>query len=145
MNFKEWLIKESGHFRMRQPTNINVLYHGRSAMLKNVQMVDPRFEFMDIPQPKFEKDDPRSKMVQGRKFMGQFTFSLPLVDPDGQRVIRWIVVPRKGPQDMLGGSSPAYIASEPEGVRAPLDWADHANIMDDETLIKPTYGGNVAV
>jgi len=143
MRFKEWLQNEAGHFMLANPANIWVLYHGRPAMLQGVTMVDPRFEFMNVPNPTFDLDDPRARMAQGRKFLGQFTFSLPVVDPEGKRIIRWIVVPREN-GTMLGGGQKAHIAASPEGVKAPLDWADHADIMDDSGAIPATYGGNVA-
>lgn len=144
MGFKYWLFNEAGHFTMAQPSDLTVLYHGHPVIVRGVTLVDPRFEFMNVPMPKFEPEDPRRKMTYGKKFLGQFTFSLPVVDPDGKRINRWIVVPRKE-GIMFGSTTKAYIASKPEGIQAPLDWADHADIMDDNGKVPVTYGGNVAI
>lgn len=141
MQFKEWLMNEAGHFMMSHPTDLWVIYHGKPTMRKGVTMVDPRFEFMDVPLPALAQDS--KFLISSKKFLGQYTFSLPVIDPSGKKVVRWIVVPRKENQ-MLGGGDKAFVSSQPEGVEAPLDWANHADIMDDSGgRVAVTYGGNV--
>lgn len=144
MKFKEWLINESGHFMMAHPVNITVLYHGKPVLFKGVSMIDPNLEDIDIPMPKFKPEDPKSKYTHSKKFLGQFTFSLPLVDSEGKRISQWLVVPRIDGM-MFGSTSKAYVSSKPEGIQVPLNWGDAADIMDDSGRISATYGGNVAI
>lgn len=122
MRFKEWIIIESGHFRLSEPQDLYVMFKGKPEFARDIDMIDPRFEFMDM---KIKDNTGESK-----KFLGQSTFSLPLVNQQGS-IERWIVVPRDDKKmQMLGGGEPAFLSSYPKGIKAPINWAEYAQLIN---------------
>lgn len=114
MNFKEWLMQEAGHLVMHgPPQSIMVMLHGQPSLFHDVSMIDPRFELNDIPHPRGQS-----------KFLGDSEYSLPLVKPTGQ--VYGYIVSKRG--SMMSGVG--FMNPRPQGVVAPINWADHAIIIN---------------
>lgn len=118
MRFKEWVrFHESGHIIFDKPQTITVMSHGKPTPLQGVTMIDPRFEYHNIPPP------PESKS-RSPKFLGDVDFSLPLVGPQGN-VTMYIVSHRHGMMTGDGATS-----MRPEGFVVPdIHWADKAEFV----------------
>lgn len=137
MRFREFLITEAGQIRLHRPESFGVKVHGKVRMINGAEIVDPRFERMNVPNP------PEST-AKTKKFMGDLPFSLPIYDQSGRQT--GYIVSRER-MAMLGGSG--ELSAEPVGVIAPDNWADQCCILDPnmEYLYDPevtsTVGGNV--
>lgn len=136
MRFIEFLISEAGQIRLHRPESFGVKIHGKVRMINGAEIVDPRFERMNVPNP------PEST-AKTKKFMGDLPFSLPIFDQSGRQT-GYIV--SKERMAMLGGSG--ELSSEPVGVVAPDNWGDQCCILDPnmEYLYDPevtaTHGGS---
>jgi hypothetical protein len=120
MRFKDWyMLSEAGHTIFQGgPQNIIVMFQGKPTPFQNVKMIDPRFELASVPKP------PSSPNKKSAKFLGEIDFALPLVGPQGN-VTQWINSKR---DNMLYGTGTRSF--EPAGVQIPLNWANHAQIID---------------
>lgn len=139
MRFKDWfLLNEAGHTTIRGgPRNISVLFQGKPTVFQNVTAIDPRFEFQNLP---------KTEKSRANKFMGEDTYSLPLVGARGN-VIGWIVSHRMKNMEVFSGV--AMFSDRPEGIRCPENWADYAILIDDAGFeaksVGPTFGAAQAV
>lgn len=112
------LITEAGHCRFEDPKRITVLLDGEPVTFDDVAMIDPRFEFHNLPPGEGSK---------AQKFLGESPYSLPLVNPKGQQS-GWIVSAERW--SMMSGL--AHWSDKPQGryEDVPLNWADKALIMN---------------
>lgn len=131
MRFKEWLqLNEAGHFMMSDPVTITVMLDGRPTTFKDVDMVDPRFEMSNIPNPEGSKS-------KSNRFMGDMDYSLPLVGPQGN-ITMWLAVSRR---DAFAGRGSRSMKSV--GYEIPdINWADKAHIMgaDGRDMVSAARG-----
>lgn len=120
-------MNEAGHTVIKNgPYNLVIMRHHQPKLFRDVQMIDPRFEFMNVPMP--TKKDPVTgenvPIAKGNKFLGNATFSLPLVSIQGYPA-GFLVCKRSS---MFQGTG--YWSDKPVGVVAPSNWGDYAQIMD---------------
>jgi hypothetical protein len=128
MRFKEWLLNEAGHFSFDDPATITISLRGQRVTLHDVTMIDPRFEFHQIPPaPGTENTNKLGK------FVGDVDFALPLADG------KWVNSQRMG-----GLAGKGSVGPKPVGYQIPdRDWAEKALIMgpDYEDLVGPLLAG----
>lgn len=120
MRFREFVqLTEAGHFKFTAPKTITVMLDGEPVTFKDVAMIDPRFEFHNLPP---------SEGSAMKKFVGESPFSLPLVSPQGHQS-GWLVSDERS--SMFSGRG--HWSDKPFGryEDIPLNWAEKAQIMDD--------------
>lgn len=119
MRFRDFVqLTEAGHFMFSNPKTITVMLDGKPVTFKDVDMIDPRFEFHNLPPSE------GSKM---KKFVGESPFSLPLVSPQGHQS-GWLVSDERS--SMMSGRG--HWSDKPFGryEDVPLNWAEKALIID---------------
>lgn len=130
MRFREWSkLNEAGHIILDDPVEITVLLRGEPVTFHDVTMIDPRFEFNNVPKP------PESPNKNMKKFVGEIDFSLPLANG-------WLFSRRSSP---FSGSG--EVVSKPLGYSVPdRNWADHAQIIgpDGTDMVRQMLGGDHA-
>lgn len=130
MKFKEWFLAEAGHLRIQGPAKSGVsfiaLFKGKPTLFRSILWIDPQFERQSVPPP---------PNYRAPKFLGDRTFSLPLVDRRGS-IAAFIVSQR---ENMVNGTG--TIRKQPEGLEVPNNWADHAIIIRADGL--QTHGANI--
>lgn len=133
MNFREWFqLDEAGHTTIRGGSMSFLAKLGNKIrFFKDITFIDPRFEFQNVPKPE-------GSISKAKKFLGEDTFSLPILDVRGQ--IQGYLVSQR--LSMMSGT--ATFSKTPQGVVAPLDWANHALVIDasgqDLAAGATTYG-----